>query len=89
MEKGAIIKHNIKNAADTGSWRNFAPEVDSEKCVGCGACVKHCPDACIVLKNREDGKSTKLADIDKTFCKGCGVCAQVCPVKAIEMVSGK
>lgn len=85
MEKGAIIKHNIKNAAPTGSWRNYAPSVDNEKCIGCNTCVKYCPDACIVLKNREDGKPTKLADIDLEFCKGCGVCAQVCPVKAIEM----
>jgi pyruvate ferredoxin oxidoreductase delta subunit len=38
-----------------------------------------------MLKNREDGKPTKLADIDLEFCKGCGVCEQVCPVKAIKM----
>lgn len=85
MEKGAIIKHDIKKAADTGSWRNYSPTVDSEKCIGCNNCVKYCPDACIVLKSRIDGKTTKLAEIDLTFCKGCGVCAQVCPVKAIEM----
>lgn len=85
MEKGAIIKHDIKKAADTGSWRNFTPEVDTEKCIGCGNCVKYCPDGCILFKDREDGKPTKLAEIDPEFCKGCGVCAQVCPVKAIDM----
>ena len=85
MEKGAIINHDINKAADTGSWRNFAPEVNNEKCVGCGNCVKYCPDACILLKNREDEKPTKLAEIDLEFCKGCGVCEQVCPVKAIDM----
>ncbi|MFA6183762.1 MAG: 4Fe-4S binding protein [Parcubacteria group bacterium] len=85
MEKGAIIKHNIKNASPTGSWRNYAPRVDSDKCIGCNTCVKYCPDACIVLKNRKDTKPTKLAEIDLEFCKGCGVCAQVCPAKAIEM----
>jgi 2-oxoacid:acceptor oxidoreductase delta subunit (pyruvate/2-ketoisovalerate family) len=85
MEKGAVIKHNINNSADTGSWRNFTPVVDDKKCIGCNTCVKYCPDGCIVLKNRMNGKKTKLAEIDLTFCKGCGVCAQVCPVKAIEM----
>ena len=78
MEKGAIIKHDIKKAPKTGDWRNMRPEVNKEKCVGCGSCVKFCPEAVIYLKN-------KKADIDYYFCKGCGVCAQVCPVKAILM----
>lgn len=90
MEKGATIKHDIKNAADTGSWRNQEPQLDKKTCIGCGTCVKYCPDACIMLKPRSevDKKpigNNKVAEIDKAFCKGCGVCAQVCPVKAISM----
>jgi len=86
MEKGAIIKHKIKNAADTGSWRNQTPHLSKKTCIGCGTCVKYCPDACIILRDaRKQGKKIKVAQIDKKFCKGCGVCAQVCPVKAIDM----
>jgi len=87
------IEHPLKNdmdkAADTGKWRNKTPIVDKNKCIGCGTCVKHCPDACIVLKEikKADGDKAKLAVIDYKFCKGCGVCEQVCPVKAIEMKS--
>lgn len=89
-EKGAIIKHKAKNAPDTGDWRNQDPHLDKNVCIGCGTCVKYCPDACIVLKEyNKKGKNLptggKVADIDKSFCKGCGVCAQVCPVKAILM----
>jgi len=87
MEKGAIIKHKIKNATDTGSWRNQTPNLDKKTCIGCGTCVKYCPDACIILKeikNAGDNKK-KIAEIDTKFCKGCGVCAEVCPVKAIDM----
>jgi len=73
-----MIKHNIKKAMDTGSWRNKTPIVDRKKCIGCGTCVKFCPEACIILKE-------KKAVIDYKFCKGCGVCAEVCPVKAIAM----
>lgn len=78
MEKGATIKHDIKKAPKTGDWRNAHPIVDKEKCIGCGTCVKFCPEAVISLKN-------KKAEIDYYFCKGCGVCAEVCPVKAILM----
>lgn len=92
MEKGAVIKHNIKKAADTGSWRYLKPVIDKNKCVGCGTCVKHCPEACIILKKRKEAKknaslklSKNIAEIDYDFCKGCGVCAEECPFKAIKM----
>lgn len=78
MEKGAIIKHDIKKAPKTGDWRNTHPVVDKERCIGCGTCVKFCPEAVISLKN-------KKALVDYYYCKGCGVCAEVCPVKAILM----
>ncbi len=84
------LKHNEDNAAKTGEWRNVTPVVDKEKCIGCGTCVKHCPDACIALKKmkKANGDEAKIAMIYYKYCKGCGVCAQVCPTKAIKMVSG-
>lgn len=84
MEKGAIIKHDIKKSPKTGSWRYMKPEVDKGKCIGCATCVPFCPDASIEMKKHNADKKNK-ADIDYEFCKGCGVCAQVCPVKAILM----
>ena len=88
MEKGATIKHDIKNAADTGSWRTERPEVINKKCTGCGTCVKHCPEAVIDLVDRdpkEESKFPKLAKVSFDFCKGCGVCKEVCPFKAVDM----
>ncbi|MFA6973741.1 MAG: 4Fe-4S binding protein [Parcubacteria group bacterium] len=84
MEVGAIIKHDISNAANTGDWRYIKPVVDKEKCSGCSTCVPYCPDASIEMKFYKEGQKDK-ADIDYDFCKGCGVCAQVCPMKAITM----
>jgi indolepyruvate ferredoxin oxidoreductase alpha subunit len=50
-------------------------EVDPDKCVGCGSCLKvGCP--AIMLRG-------KKACIDANQCVGCTVCAQVCPKKAI------
>ena len=85
MERGGIIKHNKDNAPKTGDWKVMKPEVDASKCIGCGTCVLHCPEAVIELKERADGNPKKLAEIDQEYCKGCGVCAQVCLVKAISM----
>ncbi len=88
MEKGATIKHDPKKSPKTGEWRNVRPEVDPNKCTGCGMCVKYCPEDCIILKNRKNpSKFKKLAEINYDFCKGCGVCAAVCPFKAIKMKS--
>ena len=78
MNKGATIKHEQDKAPKTGDWRNMKPEVDREKCIGCGTCVKYCPEAVIELNE-------KKAEIDYGYCKGCGVCAVECPVKAILM----
>ena len=49
---------------------------DSDKCVGCKACMKiGCPAISI-----QDGK----AKIDNTLCTGCGVCAQLCKLDALQ-----
>ena len=52
--------------------------VDSEKCVGCKACMKiGCPAISII-----DGK----AKVDATQCVGCGVCQQLCKFGALTEV---
>jgi pyruvate ferredoxin oxidoreductase delta subunit len=90
-EISASIKHDITKAPKTGNWRYAAPVVDKEKCIGCGTCVKFCPEACIELINNEKQElparhaTRSVAGVDYEWCKGCGVCAQVCPVKAIIM----
>ena len=51
-------------------------EVISEKCVGCGACVKACAYDAIVIKD-------KLAEIFVDKCTLCGACVSACPFDAI------
>ncbi len=52
--------------------------VDTEKCVGCKACMKiGCPAISIV-----DGK----AKVDATQCVGCGICQQLCKFDALKEV---
>ena len=48
-----------------------AEVVNTEKCVGCGACVAVCPFDCLEYDNN---KPVLIKD-----CKICGICARVCP----------
>lgn len=48
----------------------------TESCIGCGTCVKHCPQRCI-----EAGKPYV---IQQNNCLHCGNCYKHCPVKAIR-----
>lgn len=50
----------------------------TDKCVGCGRCVKQCPMKALTIKD-------KSSVVDRERCIGCGVCRAVCPVSAIEM----
>ena len=52
--------------------------VDTEKCVGCKACMQiGCPAISII-----DGK----AKVDGTQCVGCGICQQLCRLGALQEV---
>lgn len=50
----------------------------TDVCIGCGNCVKNCPQRCI-----EKGTPYK---IQQEHCLHCGNCHEVCPVKAVERV---
>ena len=52
--------------------------IDTDKCVGCGICVKTCPAHNIELKN-------KKAKIILDDCLMCGQCTAVCPKEAASI----
>ncbi|MBR1769400.1 MAG: RnfABCDGE type electron transport complex subunit B [Bacteroidales bacterium] len=75
------------------------PEVNQDKCVGCGACVKACPRLVIELRkkglkdrrvfvsciNKDKGAAAKKnCDV---ACIGCGKCEKVCPFGAITVAN--
>jgi NAD-dependent dihydropyrimidine dehydrogenase PreA subunit len=58
---------------------DYAIEIDTEKCIGCGDCVDICPADVLEL---QDGKSVPVYLEE---CIGCGSCAAVCEQRAISM----
>jgi Fe-S-cluster-containing hydrogenase component 2 len=53
------------------------PQVDQEKCVGCGECARACTFGAIEIK---DGKAV----VNAALCQGCRVCLAACPTGAIS-----
>ena len=81
ISKGAVAEPSTTLVNKTGTWREFAPEIDHDACTGCGLCETFCPDVAAVHVG------DRRYEIDYDYCKGCGICAEECPVEAIEMLS--
>ena len=54
---------------------HFTPRIDTQKCVGCGACVDACPMEALSVDSLTGEVKPLLHR-----CVGCGVCAVACRV---------
>jgi NAD-dependent dihydropyrimidine dehydrogenase PreA subunit len=66
---------------------NFIPEVNSEKCLGCGECVIVCPVEAMALvsSNNPHKQKKKMALLDESRCLGCGLCVRSCVQGAVSL----
>jgi MinD superfamily P-loop ATPase len=57
-------------------------EVDSEKCVSCGACITLCPVEAITM----DADASVVFNKEKCLGSTCSACVDACPSRAIKSV---
>jgi heterodisulfide reductase subunit A-like polyferredoxin len=69
------------------------PQVNEERCSGCGSCKDACPHSAIEMDIRERGiaifgpqttSNIPIAHVKEDTCVGCGLCASTCPSNVIE-----
>lgn len=57
-------------------------DLDTDKCVGCFACMAACPKACITVKEDEEGFLVPF--LNEEECIKCGNCLNVCQIEKIK-----
>jgi len=73
------VAMNYITTPDALEYIDVVADINEEKCVNCGSCIKI--PICNAISN-SNGKTV----VDKGKCKGCSVCVDVCPKNAIKMV---
>lgn len=51
----------------------------TDNCIGCGACVRHCPSEALMMV---DGKPA----VNESRCLGCGACEYYCPARPMTAI---
>ena len=62
------------------------PDINSERCKGCGLCVRACPESILELAESFNKQGHHYAVcVSPERCTACMSCAIVCPDTAIEI----
>ena len=78
-----LANKNIIPAEELNRDYKVYPEINVDKCVGCGRCVISCFDGAHQAMKWDEEKRRPHCDTDK--CVGCLLCGLVCPVNAIHL----
>ncbi|HRY07121.1 MAG TPA: 4Fe-4S dicluster domain-containing protein, partial [Hyphomicrobiaceae bacterium] len=82
-ESRAAAVHAASLTDGLGDPPSLHPLIDIDKCLGCGACTRACPEGQVL--GLIDGKARL---IEGANCIGHGACKAACPFDAITLVFG-
>lgn len=77
--KDEYLAHIVDKRCPAGVCKALVSFTINEKCVGCGACVRHCPVSAII------GERKQKHEIVQAKCIQCGSCYSVCKFNAINI----
>lgn len=82
-EHRSVAKLSAAKEAGLLEPASLHPIIDPARCIGCGSCVRACPEGDIL--GLIGGKAEL---VEPSHCIGHGACKAVCPVHAITLVFG-
>ena len=86
LEKRSVVAHQEAREAGLHDPVSLHPIIDPARCIGCGSCVKACPEEPEHhVLGLIDGRAQLVSPTD---CIGHGACKAACPVEAISLVFG-
>jgi NADH-quinone oxidoreductase subunit F/NADP-reducing hydrogenase subunit HndC len=72
------LAHIKDKKCASGKCKYLVTYTINDKCIGCGACARKCPAACIA------GEKKCKHKIDQSKCLKCGECFKTCKFNAID-----
>jgi thioredoxin reductase/NAD-dependent dihydropyrimidine dehydrogenase PreA subunit len=86
LERRSRVVHEESGRGGLGEPVSLHPVIDPARCIGCGSCVKACPEEPDHhVLGIIDGRAQLVGPGD---CIGHGACKTACPVEAISLVFG-
>jgi thioredoxin reductase (NADPH) len=86
LEQKSTFVHEETRAAGSQEPASLHPVIDPARCIGCGSCVKACPEEPEHHVLGIIGGRAQL--VGPGDCIGHGACKAACPVEAISLVFG-
>src|SRR5581483_3420893 len=86
LERRSKVVHEESSRAGLNDPVTLHPVIDPARCIGCGSCVKACPEEPLHhVLGIINGRAQLVGPSD---CIGHGACKTACPVEAITLVFG-